>query len=131
MFLSRRFGAVAVLLRLFIAAKHILPIVCGALIFASGLRAQHAQEIPDGFVKVAEAFHRQTSLPTLQPLRRQSGYQKLDDTPDPAFPLLLVAYNALREEEFDKAIAYFNQAAAVAPQRTDILQNLGYTYFKV
>jgi tetratricopeptide (TPR) repeat protein len=116
------------------ALNYVLPIVCGTFLFAPGLWAQRVQGLSDGFLKIAEAFQRQ-SPEMSQPLRRvtrASGrYQKLDDTPDPAFSLLLVAYNALREEDLDKAISYFNQAAAVDPQRTDILQNLGYTYFKV
>jgi tetratricopeptide (TPR) repeat protein len=94
---------------------------------AAALPAQERPRWPDGLLRVYEEFARQASTTLDRPSSRK-GSTAADD---PAFPFLLVAFNSLREEEYNKAIENFLKAEAVAPQRTDIRKNLAYTYFKV
>lgn len=49
---------------------------------------------------------------------------------DPAYALLTKAYAALNASDYDTAIAYFNQALPLDRNRTDIREDLGYTYIK-
>jgi len=50
---------------------------------------------------------------------------------DPAYPFLAKAYQALRNRDYDAAIAGFRQAIAVAPDRAAIRKDLAYTLLKV
>ncbi|MDE3198604.1 MAG: tetratricopeptide repeat protein [Acidobacteriota bacterium] len=50
--------------------------------------------------------------------------------PDPAYQPLSKAFESLRAHDYDIAIAYFQRAAALSPQRTDIRKNLAYTLLK-
>jgi Tfp pilus assembly protein PilF len=52
-------------------------------------------------------------------------------SPDPAYPPLERAYQALRDKNYDRAIAGFNQAIALAPERASIRKDLAYTLLKV
>jgi tetratricopeptide (TPR) repeat protein len=51
--------------------------------------------------------------------------------PDPAYQPLERAYQALREKNYDRAIAGFQQAIALAPDRASIRKDLAYTLLKV
>ena len=50
---------------------------------------------------------------------------------DPAYPSLDRAYQALRENNYDQAIAGFQAAIALAPDRASIRKDLAYTLLKV
>jgi len=50
---------------------------------------------------------------------------------DPAYGPLDKAYAALHAHSYDEAIAQFQQAIAIAPERAAIRKDLGYTYIKV
>jgi Flp pilus assembly protein TadD len=50
---------------------------------------------------------------------------------DPAYPYLERAYQALRDKNYDQAIAGFQRAIAVAPDRASIRKDLAYTLLKV
>jgi Tfp pilus assembly protein PilF len=50
---------------------------------------------------------------------------------DPAYRPLEQAYQSLREKNYDQAIAGFNQAVALAPERAAIRKDLAYTLLKV
>jgi Tfp pilus assembly protein PilF len=50
---------------------------------------------------------------------------------DPAFPLLQQAYDALRQKSYDRAIAGFEHAIALAPNRASIHNDLAYTLLKI
>ncbi len=50
---------------------------------------------------------------------------------DPAYQPLERAYQALRDKNYDQAIAGFNQAIALAPARASIRKDLAYTLLKV
>jgi Flp pilus assembly protein TadD len=49
---------------------------------------------------------------------------------DPAYSALEEAYKALRAIDYDHAIAAFEQAAALAPQRPSIRKDLAYALLK-
>ncbi len=49
---------------------------------------------------------------------------------DPAFAPLAKAFDALRLRDYDAAIAFFDKAIALSPERADIHQNLAYTLLK-
>lgn len=49
---------------------------------------------------------------------------------DPAYDILTKAYAALNAGDYDSAISYFNQALPIDRSRTDIREDLGYTYIK-
>jgi Flp pilus assembly protein TadD len=51
--------------------------------------------------------------------------------PDPAYRPLQQAYDALRQKNYDQAIAGFRQAAALAPGRAAIHKDLAYALLKV
>jgi Flp pilus assembly protein TadD len=51
--------------------------------------------------------------------------------PDPAYRPLQQAYDALRQKNYDQAIAAFRQAAALAPGRAVIRKDLAYALLKV
>jgi tetratricopeptide (TPR) repeat protein len=51
--------------------------------------------------------------------------------PDPAYPPLERAYRALQAADYDEAIAFFLKALEIAPGRTSVRKDLGYTYLKV
>ncbi len=51
--------------------------------------------------------------------------------PDPAYQPLERAYAALRQKNYDQAIAGFEQAIALAPKRASIHTDLAYTLLKV
>jgi Tfp pilus assembly protein PilF len=51
--------------------------------------------------------------------------------PDPAYKPLESAYQGLREKNYDRAIAGFEQAIALAPERASIHKDLAYTLLKV
>jgi Tfp pilus assembly protein PilF len=51
--------------------------------------------------------------------------------PDPAYVPLERAYAALRTKNYDEAIRGFEQAAALAPGRSSIRKDLGYTLLKI
>src|ERR1039458_3462362 len=50
--------------------------------------------------------------------------------PDPAYEPLSRAYEALRSQDYDAAIASFLKAIEASPQRASIRKDLGYTYLK-
>ena len=52
-------------------------------------------------------------------------------TPDPAYQPLDRAYQALRDKNYDQAIAGFQQAITLAPDRASIRKDLAYTLLKV
>src|SRR5580704_16632856 len=52
-------------------------------------------------------------------------------SPDPAYKPLESAYQGLREKKYDQAIAGFEQAIALAPDRASIHKDLAYTLLKV
>ena len=52
-------------------------------------------------------------------------------SPDPAYKPLESAYKGLREKNYDRAIAGFEQAIALAPDRASIHKDLAYTLLKV
>lgn len=54
----------------------------------------------------------------------------LAQNPDPAWTPLSKAFEALRNRDYDNAIALFSEAAALAPGRADIRKNLAYTLLK-
>jgi tetratricopeptide (TPR) repeat protein len=49
---------------------------------------------------------------------------------DPAYQSLTRAFDALRQRDYDAAIASFQKAAALSPQRADIRKNLAYALLK-
>jgi tetratricopeptide (TPR) repeat protein len=51
--------------------------------------------------------------------------------PDPAYAPLEKAYEALRAKDYDHAIAAFQQAVAIAPDRPGMRKDLAYTYLKI
>ncbi len=50
---------------------------------------------------------------------------------DPAYAPLQAAYDALRAKDYDRAIASFRQAIAIAPGRAAIHKDLAYTLVKI
>src|SRR5580700_6876206 len=52
-------------------------------------------------------------------------------SPDPAYQPLERAYQALRDKNYDQAIAGFRQGSALAPDRASIRKDLAYTLLKV
>ena len=52
-------------------------------------------------------------------------------TSDPAYAPLSRAYQALRDKNYDQAVAGFNQAIALAPDRPSIRKDLAYTLLKI
>jgi Flp pilus assembly protein TadD len=52
-------------------------------------------------------------------------------SPDPAYQPLERAYQALRDRNYDQAVAGFEQAIALAPDRASIHKDLAYTLLKV
>ena len=55
----------------------------------------------------------------------------LTQPPDPAYQPLDRAYRALREKNYNQAVAGFQQAIAFAPERASIRKDLAYTLLKV
>jgi len=53
-----------------------------------------------------------------------------DPVVDPAYQSLTRAFDALRQRDYDTAIASFQKAAALSPQRADIRKNLAYALLK-
>jgi len=51
--------------------------------------------------------------------------------PDPAYPPLTRAYEALKTRDYDTAISSFLKGIEAAPQRASIRKDLAYTYLKV
>lgn len=54
----------------------------------------------------------------------------LAQPPDPAYAALTAAYEALRGKDYDRAIAFFEQAITLAPERAAIRKDLAYTLLK-
>src|ERR1700680_3548664 len=52
-------------------------------------------------------------------------------TPDPAYASLQKAYDALRAKDYDRAIAAFNDAIKIAPDRPAMRKDLAYTLLKI
>jgi len=52
-------------------------------------------------------------------------------TPDPAYAPLEKAYDALRAKDYDRAIAAFQQAVKIAPDRPAMRKDLAYTLLKI
>ncbi|HLG98348.1 MAG TPA: tetratricopeptide repeat protein [Bryobacteraceae bacterium] len=52
-------------------------------------------------------------------------------TADPAYAPLQQAYEALRQKNYDRAVAGFEQAAALAPVRASIRKDFAYTLLKI
>jgi Flp pilus assembly protein TadD len=52
-------------------------------------------------------------------------------TSDPAYQPLEKAYNALRQKNYDEAVKAFDQAIALAPDRSSIRKDLAYTLLKI
>jgi Tfp pilus assembly protein PilF len=52
-------------------------------------------------------------------------------TPDPAYPSLEKAYSALRAKDYDRAVASFNDAVKIAPDRPALRKDLAYTLLKI
>ena len=57
--------------------------------------------------------------------------QTIPPPSDPAYAELDKAYQALRAKEYDRAIAGFDRAIALAPDRPSVRKDLGYTLLKV
>ncbi len=53
------------------------------------------------------------------------------DAPDPAYPALVKAYEALKARGYDQAVASFEQAIALSPNRASIRKDLAYTLLKI
>lgn len=51
--------------------------------------------------------------------------------PETAYPLLEKAYAAMREKNYDAAIAWFVQAAEAAPERPAVRKDLAYAYLRI
>ena len=51
--------------------------------------------------------------------------------PDPSYPLLDQAYQALRAKDYNQAITQFRKAIALLPDRPSIRKDLAYTFLKV
>ena len=51
--------------------------------------------------------------------------------PDPAWEPLDKAYSALRSKNYEEAVRQFEAARAIAPSRTSIYKDLGYTLLKI
>ena len=51
--------------------------------------------------------------------------------PDPAYPALARAYEALKTRDYDTAISSFLKGIEAAPGRASIRKDLAYTYLKV
>jgi len=51
--------------------------------------------------------------------------------PDPAYGPLEKAYEALRAKDYDRAIAAFQQAVKIAPDRPALRKDLAYTLLKI
>jgi Tfp pilus assembly protein PilF len=52
-------------------------------------------------------------------------------TPDPAYPSLEKAYKALQSKDYDRAIAAFEEALKIAPDRPAMRKDLAYTLLKI
>lgn len=52
-------------------------------------------------------------------------------TADPAWAPLAKAYEALRTQDYESAIAFFGKALEAAPERPQIRKDLAYTYLKI
>jgi len=52
-------------------------------------------------------------------------------TTDPAYQALQQAYDALREKNYDQAVAGFERAIALSPSRASIRKDLAYTLLKI
>ncbi len=52
-------------------------------------------------------------------------------TPDPAYAPLEKAYTALRAKDYDRAIAAFQEAVKIAPDRPAMRKDLAYTLLKI
>ena len=52
-------------------------------------------------------------------------------TPDPAYAPLEKAYSALKLKDYDRAIAAFQQAIAISPDRPGMRKDLAYAYLKI
>ncbi|MEJ7605660.1 MAG: tetratricopeptide repeat protein [Bryobacteraceae bacterium] len=52
-------------------------------------------------------------------------------TPDPAYDQLQRAYAALRVKQYDVAVAAFQEALRIKPDRASVYKDLGYTYLKI
>jgi len=50
---------------------------------------------------------------------------------DPAYPALERAYQALRQTNYDQAVAGFQEAIALAPDRASVRKDLAYTLLKI
>src|SRR6266852_667209 len=50
---------------------------------------------------------------------------------DPAYPPLEKAYEALRTKDYERAIAAFQQAVELAPNRSSVRKDLAYTLLKI
>lgn len=87
-------------------------------------------KIYEDFAKMREAAAGTTDSARVRPARRVQQADT-DTAPDPAYPFLLIAYDSLREEDFDTAIQNFLKGIAASPNRTDIRKDCAYTYFKV
>lgn len=53
------------------------------------------------------------------------------EQPDPAYPFLEAAYEALRNEDLDKAVEGFLKGIELSPQRIDIRKDVAYTYLRM
>ncbi len=53
------------------------------------------------------------------------------DVPDPAYPELAKAYDALKVRNYDQAVASFLQAIGLSPNRASIRKDLAYTLLKI
>src|ERR1700730_14781501 len=54
-----------------------------------------------------------------------------EQTPDPAYTPLEKAYEALRSKDYDRAVAAFEQAIKIAPDRPAMRKDLAYTLLKI
>ena len=55
----------------------------------------------------------------------------LGQVADPSYPLLEKAYEAVRQADYERAIAAFEQAVKLAPDRPSIHKDLAYTLLKI
>ena len=60
-----------------------------------------------------------------------SAFSQTGPLPDPAYADLDKAYQALQGRQYDRAIAGFERAIALAPDRPSVRKDLAYTWLKV
>ncbi len=86
--------------------------------------------LPAPLLTLYERMRPPYGLAQAAPEKPHSDGPRPRNADDPVWVALDAAYRALREEDLDAAIAGFERASALAPQRTDIRKDLAYTYLR-